>query len=224
MAPDALAESVEGQLRVVCVGAHLGPPGNVVESVGCNQVELAQHLAVDVAQILAVIQPQAESGARPNALAGRHEPEAARQHGVRRQHALLTVRALEWDEQELAPTLGLANGCPSQRRYLIRRRAQENRRRGRRLEHGAAGRASDELFRDDREIRQLRHGKRGAFDRMVCYPGRVADNPIVARERVDSSAGVKEHRVVSLETTRTHLTASAGDGRPPRRASSVATD
>jgi len=35
---------------------------------------------------------------------------------------------------------------------------------------------------------------------MVCYPGRVADNPIVARERVDSSAGVKEHRVVSYET------------------------
>ena len=99
----------------------------------------------------------------------------------------------------------------------IPNRPQVDRGGGRCLEHRSGGHPSDQLFGDDRQVRKLRHGGKGAFDRMVWYSGRVADNPIVACERVDSSAGAKEHRVVSFETTRTHLTASTGDGRPPTR-------
>ena len=74
--------------------------------------------------------------------------------------------------------------APCKRLELVRRGAHEDRRRGRGLEDGAPGHPSLELLGHDREIGQLRHAGGSSLARMVCSRGRVADNPISARERV----------------------------------------
>ena len=114
VAANALAEDLEGQLRIVRIGTHLGPSRNVVQSIGCHEVELAQHLAVDVAQVLAAVEAEAEAGPCSNTLARRDEPEPPGQHRVRRQDPLLAVRALERDEEELPAPAGLTDGRSGQ--------------------------------------------------------------------------------------------------------------
>jgi hypothetical protein len=55
--------------------------------------------------------------------------------------------------------------------------------------HRATGDPPLELLGHDREVGQLRHAVRFPFDPMVCYAGRVADNPIVVRERASNPSG-----------------------------------
>ena len=116
---------------------------------------------------------------------GGREPEAAGEHRVGGQHTLAGAVALERHEQELA--------APAwQRRGSRPRRASSSSGVARtRIGVGAVasrtvapGHPSPELLGHDREIGQLRHAGGSSLARMVCSPGRVADNPISARERV----------------------------------------
>src|SRR5207245_5556160 len=59
MASNSLPEGIEGQRGVIGVGPHLRPARNRIELVGPNQVQLAEHLAVDVAELTAIGKSQA---------------------------------------------------------------------------------------------------------------------------------------------------------------------
>jgi hypothetical protein len=100
----------------------------------------------------------------------------------------------EGEEEELSSAHRLADPGARQIAQLLGGGADEDRHRCRRLGDGPTGDPAFELFGHDREVGELRHGDRSAFDPMVCYPGRVADNPIVACERVVPVVSMKEHR------------------------------
>jgi hypothetical protein len=98
VAADALAEDVEGESRIVGIGPHLGPAGDLVHCVGRDEIQLAEHLAVHVPQVGPVVQAQTEAGAGPDRLGGGSEPEATSEHRIGGQESLHGSFALERQE------------------------------------------------------------------------------------------------------------------------------
>ena len=167
-------------------GPSRSSPGISSRRSGGTQVQLAEHLAVDVAQVLVAVEPQAQAGPRANALpvgTSQKRPAsialAARMAGARRPRSNGISRNLPRRRR-------LADGRSGERRQLLGRGAHAGSGSGRTPRGPCGRRPGGQLLRHDREIGQLRHARGSHLDRMVCYPGRVADNPIVARERVDS--------------------------------------
>ena len=135
-----------------------GQPGNRVQGVRWDEIQLAQHLAIDVSQLAAIGEAQAQP--RPGAhlgLAVVQQPEASGQHRVDGQHALRRAVAVEWQEQELAPPAGGTQCGAFQGGQRLRRGAHQDWSRSGGLTHRATGRASRQLLGHDRQVGKLRH-------------------------------------------------------------------
>ena len=104
---------------VVRIGPHLGPAGDRVEAVGRDEVELAEHLAVDVAQLAAVGEAQAQPGAGTDlGLAVVEQPEAPGQHRVGGQHALVAPSRAKARSRNLPRRAAALSGGACQRGQL----------------------------------------------------------------------------------------------------------
>lgn len=158
VAADAVPEDVQGQRRVVGVGTHLGPARDLVEPIVRHEVQLPEHLAVDVAQVHAAGEPEAQAGPGAHAFGRAGDPEPTGEHRVRGEHHGIGAVSREGKEQELPAPPRDPDGRALQRRDRLGRGSDEDGRWRRGFGDGPPGDASLELLGHHGQIGQLRHG------------------------------------------------------------------
>src|SRR5439155_3613938 len=160
MAADSLSEDLQGQRGIVGVRAHLRPARDTVELIWRDQVELAEHLAVDISQLATLGESQAQPRSRAHALARIvNQPDATCEHRVGGEQPYGLAVSLEGKQQEFAAVSGRADREAGEAGKLGRRSAQEDGSRSRRLRDRLARCPRRQLLGDHGQIGQFRHGE-----------------------------------------------------------------
>ena len=194
VAPDALAEGVEGELRIVGVRAHLRPAGDLVEP------------ARSTGRACRASRGR-RTGAPPPSVKIRRRPVRARTFAGpvdQKRPASMGLAARSVPRVHRAATGGggtcrgrAGPGMPDRAR-APRRGPEQDRRRS-----GGSSDLRPVARRSSSSATIVRSGSSGTIGppltRMVCYAGRVAEQPHSVRERVYPSVR-KEHRVVFTRT------------------------